>query len=399
MKGDAAVEVGDDARTMGRRLRQIRQSRRKSLRVIAGLAGISAGHLSRIESGERALDRRSLIVVLANALQVSPSELTTLPVPAPANGHADSAVDAVRLALMAVSRNRPGGNVAGIEELTDRARAVESMDYQRRAAALPGLIRDLHTTMDAGQDMPELLKLTVMVHAQTVRGWLLVVGAPLDLRWQASTLARQAAEDLDDPKALGVVTWAGVVEMLASGAFDLAQAELDSVTVPTDTDEGLQLDGMLALSRALVAAADNRPGDMAAPLEHATEVAARTGQGNAYWMGFGPVNVGLWRMASALEAGDPDEAVRVAQDLRPDEHPSRERRATYWMDYGRALAHVRRRDAEAVMALRRAEELFPMRVLRNQFARDTLAELVARSKRDAVGRELQGMAYRAGLPV
>jgi hypothetical protein len=187
--------------------------------------------------------------------------------------------------------------------------------------------------------------------------------------------------------------------MLASGAFDLAQAELDSVTVPTDTDEGLQLDGMLALSRALVAAADNRPGDMAAPLEHATEVAARTGQGNAYRMGFGPVNVGLWRMASALEAGDPDEAVRVAQHLRPDEHPSRERRATYWMDYGRALAHVRRHDAEAVMALRRAEELFPMRVLRNQFARDTLAELVARSKKGAVGRELQGMAYRAGLPV
>ena len=69
------------------------------------------------------------------------------------------------------------------------------------------------------------------------------------------------------------------------------------------------------------------------------------------------------------------------------------------MDYGRALARVRRRDDDAVMALRRAEELFPMRVLRNAFARDVVAELVARSRRDAVGRELRGMAYRAGLPV
>ena len=68
------------------------------------------------------------------------------------------------------------------------------------------------------------------------------------------------------------------------------------------------------------------------------------------------------------------------------------------MDYGKALARVRRRD-EAVIALRKAEELFPMRVLRNPFARDVIAELVTQAKRDAVGRELRGMAYRAGLPV
>jgi hypothetical protein len=68
------------------------------------------------------------------------------------------------------------------------------------------------------------------------------------------------------------------------------------------------------------------------------------------------------------------------------------------MDYGRGLARARRRD-EAVMALRRAGELFPMRLLRNPFARDMLGELLTRSRRDAVGRELRGMAYRAGLPV
>ncbi len=38
-----SVDVDDDAHTMGRRLRQIRQARRKSLRVVAELAGISAG--------------------------------------------------------------------------------------------------------------------------------------------------------------------------------------------------------------------------------------------------------------------------------------------------------------------------------------------------------------------
>lgn len=51
------VDGDDDARMIGRRVRQIRNVRRKSLAVVAGLAGISTGHLSRIERGERALDR------------------------------------------------------------------------------------------------------------------------------------------------------------------------------------------------------------------------------------------------------------------------------------------------------------------------------------------------------
>jgi transcriptional regulator with XRE-family HTH domain len=39
--------------------------------------------------------------------------------------------------------------------------------------------------------------------------------------------------------------------------------------------------------------------------------------------GFGPGNMGLWHMAGALEAEDPDTAVRVAEGLRPQEHPMR----------------------------------------------------------------------------
>ncbi|MDQ3762128.1 MAG: helix-turn-helix domain-containing protein [Actinomycetota bacterium] len=67
------MDVAADNRTIGRRLRQIRYARGKSLRVIAGLAGISTSSLSRIERGERAFDNRSETVALANALQIAPS--------------------------------------------------------------------------------------------------------------------------------------------------------------------------------------------------------------------------------------------------------------------------------------------------------------------------------------
>ncbi|MGQ0778980.1 MAG: hypothetical protein ACT4NY_31975 [Pseudonocardiales bacterium] len=155
----------------------------------------------------------------------------------------------MRLALMAVNRNRPGGHVVTIEELRARARAVESavesMDYDSRGIVLPGMVRDLHSTLVAGRNVAELLDFAVLFHAQTTRGWLYITGAPLDLRREAATLAHQAAQHRDQPIALGIAAWGGVIEMLAAGAFDLAQEELDSVTVPTNSPESMQLAGML----------------------------------------------------------------------------------------------------------------------------------------------------------
>jgi hypothetical protein len=46
-------------------------------------------------------------------------------------------------------------------------------------------------------------------------------------------LAQQAAQHRDSPAALGLATWGGLPVMLAAGKFDLAQAGVDSVTVPT----------------------------------------------------------------------------------------------------------------------------------------------------------------------
>ena len=45
------------------------------------------------------LERLSVIVALADALQIAPSEILALPIPKPANGHTDSITEAVRLAL------------------------------------------------------------------------------------------------------------------------------------------------------------------------------------------------------------------------------------------------------------------------------------------------------------
>ncbi|MBV9010917.1 MAG: helix-turn-helix transcriptional regulator [Pseudonocardiales bacterium] len=394
----------DDARTIGVRVRQIRGVRGKSLRVVAGLAGMSKSHLSQIERGERALDNLSEILALADVLKVAPSEIVQLPVPAPGNSGTDAAVNDVRLAVLASTRDRPGGQRQPVDVL--RARVAATVDAYCRCdrhgavgAALPALIRDLHTSIAAGRDVAELLELAVVLHSHATIGWLRVVGASLDLRSQAAELARRAAQKRDTPETLGLATWGGMYVLVLAGAVDVAVAELNAVTVPTSTPESMQVAGVLELCRSFLAVADSRPGDAGPPLEVAAELAERSGEVNAYGLGFGPQEVGQWRARSAVEALDHERAASIAEGLLPAMHPHRSRQADYWITYGRALARIRGRHDQAVLALHRAELILPHYVQRDPITRDVIAELLTRSKRDAVCRELRRMAYRAGLPV
>ena len=84
--------------------------------------------------------------------------------------------------------------------------------------------------------------------------------------------------------------------------------------------------------------------------------------------------------------------------MNPEHIVAPTRRANHWINYGRGLSQVRGRRDDAVRALRAAERISADKVHRNPFARDVLEELVERSRDDAVGRELRGMAWRAGLP-
>jgi hypothetical protein len=106
------------------------------------------------------LDRRSETVALANALQIAPSELTRLPVPAPSDPGTDAAVAAVRSAMQAVSMSVPNGQAQPVEQLSARVHAV--LDAKQRChdaelgMVLPTLIGDLHSSIDVGRDDAEL---------------------------------------------------------------------------------------------------------------------------------------------------------------------------------------------------------------------------------------------------
>lgn len=397
----------EEARTIGQRVLQIRKARGKSQEVIAGLAGISAPTLSRIENGKHALDSLSQLVGLANALEIPPSELTRLPVPAPANGHTDSTIESVRLALDAIDIDKPGGLVVPVGVLRGRVAQIHqhrrACQFADVAAALPGLIRDLHTTLGTGRDHRELLELAVYLHVHVTRLWLLHAAGPADLLRRTVFLARRLAQQRDEAVTLAMAAFGVADVLLTGGAFALGQAELDSLTLPPTTADTAGLACLVTAAHAVAAALDGRPGDAAAPMDAAAELAERfgvTGEVDSRGFVYCPTDAGVYRMWLALEADEPDLAVSIAQNVRPERHPVPVMRTYYWIDYGLALARLRGRHDDAVVALRTAEDLFPAMVLRDPMVRDVIAGLLARSRRDSpMDRQLRGMAYRAGLPV
>ncbi len=124
--------------------------------------------------------------------------------------------------------------------------------------------------------------------------------------------------------------------------------------------------------------------------------ADKHGFGSLY---FGTDNVGIWRVSIAVESGDPGRARELARQVRPSQVPSAARQAMFWADLGRGMAMERTTRDEAVAALLRAEQIAPQRIRPNPFVRETVTDLMRRARREAIGRELRGMAYRMGVGV
>jgi len=393
----------DEAKTIGRFLRKTRTERGLSLEVVAGLAGISVSHLSRVERGEAILDRMSHIQGVADALGIPLWKILRLPESMPGNRGTDSAATVgIRRALDAVILDKPGGEVLPVRELRKRVEIVlrnhRWCRFVQVSAALPRLIRDLHTTIDTGRDLDVLLPLAVLLHVHVTRMFLRHAGAPIDLRRLAVFLARDLARRHDTATSLGLAAYGVTDTLIKEGAFELAQAELDDISLPPVTADTVGLVCATMATRAWLIAIDG--GDADAVLVTAAEIAEPFGElseRDQLDLAFGPACLGIRRIGAALALGDDDRAVHLARSMQPEAHPFPASEAFYWTETGRALARVRGRVDDAVIAYRKAEDLSPVQLYRDPVAREVISGLLTRARRNAMGEELQGLAGRLGI--
>lgn len=393
----------DEARTVGARIREVRAVRDKSLRVVAQLAGISAGHLSRIERGERILDSRKVLYALADALQVAPSEFTGQPY-APSNVD-ESVAHAAAHSLRAVLRDveigeLPDTSSRPLSELevavSDADRVAAASDYAGLGTLVPDLLSDLYIPHEGDRQA----RTQLLVRALHDAFYLSKDLGHGDLAWSVSGHLERAAATLGEP------TWGAVAgfvrshavtgERSRSRALRLAQRAAEIVS-PDGGDAG-QVYGMCHLAAALHNASVGDPGAARDHLAEAADVAGYTGEGTFAGLMFGPNNVGVWQLAVYLELGDTGRGLEAARTIDVAAIPSAGRQATFYSDLGLALARFRGREEHAVEAFLRAEELAPSRVRTRPTVRDSVTNLLPRAPRDSsIGRELRGLAHRMGI--
>src|SRR5262249_49575161 len=113
-------------------------------------------------------------------------------------------------------------------------------------------------------------------------------------------------------------------------------------------------------------------------------------------MVFGPTNVGMWRLATQLELGETELAIKQAGAVVPERIPLAHRQAPFYLDKAHALAS-KRRDEEAVAAFLRAETIAPQYVRLRPTARDTIGVILRRTRKNAVNEPLRRAVAIVGL--
>jgi transcriptional regulator with XRE-family HTH domain len=391
---------------VGAAVRSARLYRGLSLDVVAGLAGHSKSWLSKVERGLLPLERRSDIAALADVLQVSPADLTGRPhlgEPGRRRGADAAAVVQIRKALQDVPDPAGAGEADQLAADAEVMRGLHlSLDLAGLGEVLPGLLTRLRATLAAvhhAEDRTRLLR--AYFWAGNAAETMLRNLGHFDLAWIAALSVREAAEGLGDPVWLAAAEFHRAHALVPAGAARAALAHASAgadLASTTPGPDAVGAHGALQLAAAYAAAVAGQT-DEAADRVAAAERLAAGDTGRAFTRGFafGAPNAMVHRMHVALEAGMPQQVLAAARQLPPEGLPDPERRATYWVDLGRAHAMMHR-DEEAVRMLRRAEGIAPARVRLHPVVPGVLADMRDRRQRAAVGRELRGLLYRMGLP-
>lgn len=403
----------DDAERIGANLRRIRKSQGMSLDVLAGTSGLSKSFLSRVERGERHLDRRSHLDALATALQCGIADLVGQPFPAVGRtaDAAHAAVPALRRVLhaTAIGYVDPAAPALPLAELAERAKALWDMrrrcDYAGVAQTLPNLLETLHVHVARGDDQAGALRLVVEV-ASAAAFSLRALGYA-DLAWTAAEQCNAAAVTLNDPFAIGFAAFtraqASSLGPGFEGALRLAEGAADDLRPRLNGNaDDERVYGTLLLTAAWAAAATRNYDLVSTYVTEAAQVGARTGDsapaGDPWQTYFGPSNSGIWQMSIAVESGEGGKVTELAESVDLSAIDSKSRHASYWTELGRGLAQEPGRESEAAEALLRADDVAPQRTRSNPLVRATVDNMLDRATQRAAGRQLSKLAGRMDSP-
>lgn len=400
--------------TAGERMAFYRRRRGLSQTVLGGLVGRTEDWVSKIENNRAEFDRLSVIRRVAEVLDVPIGDL--LGAPTFVDWTADSGtstVPALRSALMnyrsltPVLRmtSSPPTDLPSLDAISSAVGAVFDAYQAGRfgyvTSQMPALLEDALAAADGydgrdGMRAQGLLALAYQAAASTLTKF-----GECDLAWMAADRGLTAAHASGDMTLVGSLFRSVAHSLLSTGRYDgAAQLVSDGTdllrTSLTDSDAARwSVFGSLFLAGAM---ASSRMDDRVTTrdfLEEAGRAAGYLGgDGNYLWTAFGPTNVAIHRVATAMELGDVQVAVELGPQVDTSGLPT-ERRVRHALETARALSTSNRRD-EALATVLDAERMAPEQV-RHHFISRQLVLSWMKNPRGKVSADLGALAHRLKL--
>lgn len=383
--------------TVGERVAWYRMRRGMSQEILAGLVGRTVDWLSKAENNRIELDRLSVISALAEELDVTLGDL--LGEPSVLDWTPDSGqrtVPALREALLDYRQLSPLLSITPPAEpidLTELRRIVNDVwgayqdsRYGFVVHRLPALVKEAQNATRAYEGEQRIIAHELLALTYQATAVLLTKLGEADLAWIAAERGFQSAQATDNPLIVGSLFRSLIHALLSTGRFQEASGLTTDAAGYLQGGLGhaspayLSMYGTLFLAGAVAAARAEDRATVRQFLGEADQAAARLGQdANHLWTAFGPTNVAIHRVTTAMDLGD----VQVAIDLGPSLDTSGlpiERQVRHSMETARALSAWNRTD-EALSVLLDAEQLAPEQVRHHSMSRMLVQAWMRRARR------------------
>jgi hypothetical protein len=296
---------------------------------------------------------------------------------------------------------RPGALPALRSAVRHMNALAQAANYKPMAAALPGLLIELHTAAHEFTGEQQRQAWALLAEAYRCGHSVGIAIGLNDL--SATALARMdwAAQRAGDraPALRAAREYLRVTAYLRVGDLDACRRLQDSGRSHLDgTDErtpsALVTAGQLHLGSAVVAARSRDTDLMDHHLAEAQRIAARTGERPDLSLHFGPTNVAVHRVMTLVEAGEHDQAVAAAKGMRFPSGWAPTRIGHHHIDLARAYRWMAKSDA-ALDQLDAAYAVAPQQASRHPLVRETVTALSRSANRRSV--RLSTWVTRTGI--
>lgn len=398
----AAQLIRDDDGT-GDHIAALRKAAGLTQHQLAQRANVSKSLLSKVEIGDKPASH-ALVAAVARALRLPIERIHGQPYE---DGPAQSSIDELRTVIRAYDLP-PGDDVAirPLPELRADINAAAELrrtgQYTRLGTQLPALITEVSAAAHATPGNERRAAFGLLVSAYYAAHGLAYRLGHADLSESIEHKLSWAAQQADDPLAIGLANWTRVNSFQAAGDYDHGLQILDRsrnavmAAAGTTAPDAITLIGSMHLRTVTLASRNGDSGTVRDHLDQAYRLAEQISSTDQihYHLTFGPENTRIHDIAANVELGDARQAVRLGEQLTPSADLPPTRAGHHYIDLARA--HLMTGDrAGTLNDLQQARRIAPEQTRYHPMVRETTRVLISLHRRS--NHDLSQFATWLGL--